>query len=106
MSVDTIMIMIGVAVIVLGAFYGFLGRHRQGLGFLMSWIHVTVGPGILGTMAIQKVIYVWSSDLSELWKAGNIIVLILSAAVMFSINVGLLNMWPESIFPTPTEHKE
>ena len=106
MSVDTIMAMVGLALLVLGAFYGFLGRHRQGLGFLMSWIHVTVGSGILGTMALQKIIYVWLSDLSALWKAGNIIVLILSAAVLFSINIGLINVWPESIFPTPTEHKE
>ena len=99
MSVDTIMIMIG-------SFYGFLGRHRQGLGFLMSWIHVTVGSGILGTMAIQKVLYVWSSDLSDLWKAGNILILLLSAVVLFSVNLGLINVWPESLFPTPTEHKE
>ena len=106
MSVDTIMIMMGSAVIILGAFYGFLGRHRQGLGFLMSCIPVTVGSGILGTMAIQKVLYVWSSDLSDLWKAGNILILLLSAVVLFSVNLGLINVWPESLFPTPTEHKE
>lgn len=106
MSVDTIMVVVGVVLVTLGAFYGFLGRHKQGLGFLMSWIHVTVGSAILGTMALQKIIYVWLSDVADMVKAGNIIVLILSAAVMFSINIGLLNMWPESIFPTPTEHKE